>query len=880
MQEPRQTGDEPVLTGPHSRAGAGRKPWRTILALLPPFVAVALQHLLWPIVSPFAWFLSYPALFFSSWLGGLRTGLVATGICTLLEWWFFVPPVHTLSKDEPRYVISAVVFVFMGILFSYFHERLRKALRETSDALAHRSRTEAALRESEATLRRAQSIARIGSWSFTFADNQLIVSDELPRVLGLNPGKLLSLDSFHSVVFAEDRERVDKAWAQALRGDPYDFEHRILANDQVRWVRDIAEVEFDGAGHPVRGVGTVQDITPRRLAQLRLEQVYRANRALSRCNQALIRATEEITLLQQICDTVVRDAGYPLCWVGRAEQDAARSVRVLAQTGWRSGYPDVVHATWDDSERGQGPVGTCIRTRQTVTIRNIASAPQMAPWREDALRFGYASSLAIPLFIDSEIFGALAVYAAEADAFGTEEIALLTELANDLAFGISALRTRARRAQAEQELVALNAELEQRVLVRTTELQQARAREGEIGNRIQQILLLDRPPAHLTSLTISALSLPTERIDGDFYAFVEPRQGALDIIVGDVMGKGVPAALLGAATKTHFLKALGYLTSSASGGQPEPREVVMRTHAEIARQLANLESFVTLCYARIDTRRSRIDLVDCGHTGIVHLHAATSRADLLHGDNLPLGVREEEVYLQISAPIESGDLLVFFSDGITEARNPNGELFGVGRLLDLICALGSVPAAAYTESIRAAVEAFSASAHQKDDLTLVAVRVEEVGDPTARDKTTIAAHLSDLHRVREFVRVFSANRVPALLAPQAIDELALAANEVASNIVRHACPGGAHPLVEIEAEAYPGRVTVVLRHPGTLFVPPPPHLPSLDAAPESGFGLYMLTNSVDEVHYYRDDAGRSCTALVKYRREGPFRKRETNGYPD
>jgi sigma-B regulation protein RsbU (phosphoserine phosphatase) len=854
-------------------------PWRTVVALLPPFLALALQHLLWPLIAPFAWFLSYPAVFFSSWLGGLRTGLAATAICAVFEWWFFVPPAHTLAKDEPRYIISAAVFGFMGILFSLFQERLRTALREKSEALAQRSITQAALARSEAGLRHAQSIAHLGSWSLDVAADRFTVSAELPRVLGLDPAKPITQESLRSVVFFEDKERVEQAWTQALQGIPCDLEHRVLVGRQVRWVRDIAAFELDAAARPVRGVGAVQDITPRRLAQLRLDRLYRANRALSRCNQALIRATDEDMLLRKICDTVVRDAGYPLCWVGRAEQDEARSVRVLAQAGSLAGYPGAVRATWADSERGQGPVGTCIRTRRTVVIPNIASAPQMAPWREEALRYGYTSSLAIPLLIDSGVFGALAVYAAEPDSFGAEEIALLAELASDLAFGISTLRTRARRDQAEQELVAFNAQLEQRVFARTVELQQARAREGEVGNRIQQSLLLDQPPAHLSSLSISAFSLPTERIAGDFYTFVEPREGVLDVIVGDVMGKGVPAALLGAATKAHFLKALGHLSSEA-GGQPEPREVVMRTHADIARRLAELESFVTLCYARIDTRRSRIDLVDCGHTGVIHLHQATSQANLLHGDNLPLGVREEEVYSQAFAPLRSGDLLVFFSDGVTEARNPGGELFGVGRLLDTICTMGSVKPAVLVDAIRGAVAGFCACNHFRDDLTVVAVRVEEVGDATVHDKMTIPSDLNDLHRIREFVRAFSGAGLCPLLDPQAVDALALAANEVASNIVRHACRGQTDRLIEVEAEAYPGRITIRLRHPGKLFIPPPPRLSLPDAPRESGFGLYMLAKSVDEVHYYRDTAGRSCTALVKYRAANLIGKGEADGYPE
>ena len=80
----------------------------------------------------------------------------------------------------------------------------------------------------------------------------------------------------------------------------------------------------------------------------------------------------------------------------------------------------------------------------------------------------------------------------------------------------------------------------------------------------------------------------------------------------------------------------------------------------------------------------RLDLVDCGHTGLVQLHGRTGLSEVLHGDNLPMGVREGEIFDQISIPFEPGDLLLLYSDGITEARNPAKELFGVERLEECI----------------------------------------------------------------------------------------------------------------------------------------------------------------------------------------------------
>ena len=141
----------------------------------------------------------------------------------------------------------------------------------------------------------------------------------------------------------------------------------------------------------------VYDMTERRRAEDQLRRVNRAHRALSTCNQALVRATDESALVRQICQIIVDEAGYRLCWVGYAEQDAARTVRPIAQAGFDEGYLKAANITWADSERGRGPTGTCIRTGQIQIAKNIATDPRLAPWRADALQRGYASSIAIPL---------------------------------------------------------------------------------------------------------------------------------------------------------------------------------------------------------------------------------------------------------------------------------------------------------------------------------------------------------------------------------------------------------------------------------------------------------------------------------------------------
>jgi PAS domain S-box-containing protein len=191
-----------------------------------------------------------------------------------------------------------------------------------------------------------------------------------------------------------------------------------------------------------------------------LRKLNRCLKVLSASNHALIRANEETEFLNSICTILVEQGGYPLAWVGYAQNDLHKTVRPIAVAGGDSSFLEKAWITWDDSPTGRDATGTAIRTGKYQISKDIAQDPALAPWREESRLLGFSSMISLPLILNDQVIGNLTILTTKTNAFDSEEINLLLELADDLAYGIQTLRTRAESRRANKALHETNALLE------------------------------------------------------------------------------------------------------------------------------------------------------------------------------------------------------------------------------------------------------------------------------------------------------------------------------------------------------------------------------------------------------------------------------------
>ena len=302
---------------------------------------------------------------------------------------------------------------------------------------------------------------------------------------------------------------------------------------------------------------------------------------------------------------------------------------------------------------------------------------------------GVRSVLAVPLGVGANVFGIIYADSPLADnRFTGDHLKLLTTLAS-----VAAIRVENARLTEEQ--------IERERL----------EREQEVAREIQQRFLPSKAP-QVTGYELQGISFPCYEIGGDYYDFIERENGSLIVALGDVSGKGTAAALL--MSSLH----------AAVHAQADANDSIVKTIAAVNRYLVESippNRFVTLFYAELDPKNGSLAFLNAGHNPPLIVHAGGTMEQLASG-GLPLGILADADFREGRTKLYPGDVLVIYSDGVSEAVNPNGEEFGATRLYEVVARNLDTSASGIRDRIESALTKFCQGTPAADDITLVIVK--------------------------------------------------------------------------------------------------------------------------------------------------------------
>jgi sigma-B regulation protein RsbU (phosphoserine phosphatase) len=337
-----------------------------------------------------------------------------------------------------------------------------------------------------------------------------------------------------------------------------------------------------------------------------------------------------------------------------------------------------------------GVVGRAVRERRTQIVGDVSCDPDYyvsGRWEDQ----GQRSEIAVPLIYEDKVIGALALESSRVNAFDEYHGRLIENVANNLSIAVVNARLYSEHVERERQL----------------------EREILMARDVQRAMIPDAPP-QIKGFDIAARLEPALNLSGDFYDYIPLSPDRMGILIGDVAGKGVRAAM-GMAAARSILRSV-----ARRGGGPSRvlRDANLRLHRDLGRQL-----LLTLVYAVLDAETKTLNYCNAGHNPPL-LVKASGKWKALKTGGLLLGVFDKQQYKGETLRLEKGDALFFYTDGLTEAHTPQPDRieFGEARILDFLIEHRHLRASAIIEAFFNRIEEFTTGAHQHDDLTLVVVK--------------------------------------------------------------------------------------------------------------------------------------------------------------
>ncbi len=292
------------------------------------------------------------------------------------------------------------------------------------------------MRESEDRFRTIAEFLPVQIAIAAISDSTLKFTNEVfNKIFGFEKDQILGRPTPDFFFYPEDRTRI----AEILKEQGFinNFEAKVKKSDgSPFWIiSSIRTINFDGEPAYLSALIDITEIKEARDELLHLNAILDSHNKIS---QKMMHSDGEFNYLNEVCKIIIEDCGYEMAWVGYTHDN--QMVKPVASYGFDDGYIERLHITFDDTEQGRGPTGTAIRTGKPVICDDILTNQAFEPWRIEALKRGYASSIVFPLKSDQKTFGAITIYSKEPNPFSEMEVKLLFDVANDLAYGITYIR--------------------------------------------------------------------------------------------------------------------------------------------------------------------------------------------------------------------------------------------------------------------------------------------------------------------------------------------------------------------------------------------------------------------------------------------------------
>ena len=261
--------------------------------------------------------------------------------------------------------------------------------------------------------------------------------------------------SYASIINPEDLEEV---WSAVQRGltlhKPFKTNYRITtANFEEKHVWEQGQGIYSDDGEVMFIEGFITDVTNLKKVEKEVKHLNSILKAIRNVNQLIVKEKDRDELFKRACDILREIRDFKLVWIGLVNEKNFDIVPVAA-SGFEEDYLESIKVTWDDSPEGNGPSGRAIKTRKPNIMRNLVDDPTFKPWKAEAMKRGFSSSIAFPLMHGEKVYGSLAIYSEDVDAFNSAEVSLLMELAEDIGFAIHNLDVESKQKEMEEDLRA------------------------------------------------------------------------------------------------------------------------------------------------------------------------------------------------------------------------------------------------------------------------------------------------------------------------------------------------------------------------------------------------------------------------------------------